>query len=375
MTGHYKLWSLCRLLSQNRINARTSSPSLNTGKQSPPDPIAAWLDLVSGAGELSLVDTGRLDTIIREMSYPREQYPSILYFAGNSTRINALRGLFPQNNIMRRGPSGLVRVHISTSTAHTAAPTILLESNPFSQNGLGDTACLNGPAADYQRRPLSWQNTGTLAETQQDIVTNCILPWTHILCLFVSSQGEIERALRLLKQPPRVLTVGGRRVPQLMRVVMVLTQDLNGAKEVIPQSRLQSPHAHTTILDLRNREELSDVAAFEPLRRLLLDEIRVTKEAQKANGLEFSALHLLDLWKESLRLYYSKQDGSPNLDCLMFAREGRNAAIYECLAEFLKEARNVACPANEAAEFIASALLMDAYPPEMHRKALALNFS
>lgn len=57
--------------------------------------MAAWLDLVSGAGELSLVDTGRLDTIIREMSYPREQYLSILYFAGNSTRMNALRGLFP----------------------------------------------------------------------------------------------------------------------------------------------------------------------------------------------------------------------------------------------------------------------------------------
>ena len=336
--------------------------------------MAAWLDLVAGAGERSLVDTGRFDAIVQEMSYPQEQYPSVIYFAGNGMRMHALRGLFPRNNVTRRGPSGLVRLHISTSTAHTAAPTILLESNPFSLHGLGDTAWLKGCAADFQRYALPrGQNTRTLAEAQQDIITNCIFPWTHILCLFVSSGSEIQRARSLLDQPPPALTVGGRRVPQLMRVVIVLTQDPNGANEAIPQTCLQFSHPHVSMLDLRSREGLSDAVAFEPLRLLLLDEVQVVKKAQKTDSLEFSAIHLQALWHETLRLYNHAQGGCPPvLDCLLFARAGRapNTAIGECLGEFLSQARDVACSASQAAEFIASALLMDAYPPEMHRKAL-----
>lgn len=336
--------------------------------------MAAWLDLFAGAGEPSLVDTGRLDAIVQEMGYPQEQYPSVIYFAGNGMRMHALRGLFPRNNVMRRGPSGLVRLHISTSTAHTAAPTILLESNPFSLHGLGDTSWLKGSAADFQRYALPrGLNTRTVAEAQQDIITNCILPWTHILCLFVSSRIEIERARSLLEQPPPALTVGGHRVPQLMRAVIVLTQDPNSGNEVIPQACLQFSYPHMSLLDLRSREGLSEAVAFEPLRRLLLDEVRIVKDAQRINGLEFSAIHLQALWRETLRLYNHAQDGRPLvLDCLLFARAGRapNTAIRECLGEFLSQARDVACSASQAAEFIASALLMDAYPPGMHRKAL-----
>jgi len=77
--------------------------------------MAAWLDLVHDSTGWALVDTGRMDQIVQDMSHPATQYPSLVYFLGNRNRVPALRSLFPQNNITRRGPAGLARLHLSAS--------------------------------------------------------------------------------------------------------------------------------------------------------------------------------------------------------------------------------------------------------------------
>ena len=184
--------------------------------------MAAWLDLVSDAEGWSLVDTGRFEELLQGMSHPKEQYPSLIYFAGNGARINALRALFPHNNVTRKGPSGLARLHISTSTAHTENPTIFVEGNPFTQNGLGDTKWLRGSTEKHRRFPMSSvDGTRPLATVQQNMIKRFILPWTHILCLFVNSASEIKQAQDLLQSPSRKLTVGNQPLPELMRVVIV----------------------------------------------------------------------------------------------------------------------------------------------------------
>lgn len=101
--------------------------------------MAAWLDLVNEDGVWSLVDTSRLEELVQGMPYPKSQYPCLIYFAGNSTRMKALQALFPQNNVTRKGPAGLIRLHLSTKTAHTENPIIFAESNICSEQSLGDS--------------------------------------------------------------------------------------------------------------------------------------------------------------------------------------------------------------------------------------------
>ncbi|KAJ5795906.1 uncharacterized protein N7518_004446 [Penicillium psychrosexuale] len=125
--------------------------------------MAAWLDLLSDVTGRSLVDTGRFEEIIQGMSHPNSQYPSFIYFAGNGNRIKALQALFPHNNVTRKGPTGLIRIHLSTTTAHTEHPILFAESNPFSQAG--------------------------------------ILPWTQVLCLFVNTISEMQDVQQLLEAP------------------------------------------------------------------------------------------------------------------------------------------------------------------------------
>ena len=57
------------------------------------------------------------------------------------------------------------------------------------------------------------------------------------------------------------------------------------------------------------------------------------------------------------------------IDCLREAREHQqvNPIITECLREFLSQSANIV-PIDNIHAFIASTLLMDTYPPEIHSK-------
>lgn len=140
--------------------------------------MAAWLDLLSDVTGRSLVDTGRFGDIIQGMSHPNSQYPSFIYFAGNGNRIKALQALFPHNNVTRKGPTGLIRIHLSTTTAHTEHPIIFAESNPFSQAGVGDTCLIRWSGDKHRRYSISLGESQPLADLQQDVIRQKILPWT-----------------------------------------------------------------------------------------------------------------------------------------------------------------------------------------------------
>jgi hypothetical protein len=58
------------------------------------------------------------------------------------------------------------------------------------------------------------------------------------------------------------------------------------------------------------------------------------------------------------------------IGCLRHARERLpvRATFITGFTEFLKQASKDAWPASDIHVFVASALLMDAYPPGMHRK-------
>ncbi|CAG7970680.1 unnamed protein product [Penicillium salamii] len=333
--------------------------------------MAAWLDLCSDTTGRSLVDTGRLNEIVQGMSHPNSQYPSFVYFAGNGNRIKALQALFPRNNITRKGPTGLIRAHLSTATAHTENPIIFAESNLFSQAGVGDTSLLRWSGENHQRYPISLGESQPLAELQQEVIRQKVLPWTQVLCLFVDTVSEMQAVQQLLDAPFGTLSIGTQTIPRLMRVVIVLSEN---SKSEITEADMgfETPTAwigrhKVTILDIRDRSALSSNAAFEPLRRLVLDEVQGIQKERKRNCLSISAVHLNAFWGQNIQLQM-KGSNPNNLDCLSVARSAHKSdkAIASCLVEFQSQIGSSASHESEVYNFIASALLLDAYPPEMH---------
>lgn len=334
--------------------------------------MAAWLDLVHDSTGWALVDTGRMDQIVQDMSHPTTQYPSLVYFLGNRNRVPALHSLFPQNNITRRGPAGLARLHLSTTTASTEHPIWFVES------GLHDSTANHDDgrvvSADHHRHySLPPMTGGSAMDLKYHVWRRALFPWTSVLCLFVDGSAGLQAAHDLLDRSPTEIHAGRHPTSTGMRVIMALT-DPSAEYHTDPWEGLSSGFPNpdtsdptTSILDLRDRHDLSPCAAFEPLRRTLLDQIQISRDQRMQQGLLFSARHLNYLWNRTLS---GGQLVAPQarIDCLQIAREKLpvDPSLGHRLAEFLAHASRANCPPHEVHIVIASALLMDAYPPGMH---------
>ncbi|KAL2783605.1 hypothetical protein BJX66DRAFT_344781 [Aspergillus keveii] len=126
-----------------------------------------------------------------------------------------------------------------------------------------------------------------------------------------------------------------------------------------------------SILDLRDRHDLSPPAAFEPLRRTLLDQIQISREQRMQQGLFFSAQRLNHLWNRTL---CGGQLVTPEarIDCLQIAQEKLpvDPSLGHRLAEFLAYTSRAGCPSHDIHIVVASALLTDAVetspPAKLH---------
>ncbi|KAJ5288067.1 hypothetical protein N7478_003753 [Penicillium angulare] len=102
---------------------------------------------------------------------------------------------------------------------------------------------------------------------------------------------------KLFCKPRHDVQVGSHPITIRLRVLVVLTsQESPGSSEmaaILPQD--QSPEwlaPEICFLDLRDRHELSPVAAFEPLRCMILEKLNLARTEQDQQGSLFSAVHL-----------------------------------------------------------------------------------
>jgi hypothetical protein len=125
-------------------------------------------------------------------------------------------------------------------------------------------------------------------------------------------------------------------------------------------------------LDLRRRSDLSDVAMFEPLRRLLQARLTQIRDEEEREGRLFSAVHLNAFWKANLT-DEARFSNRGSLDLLAIARQGFPPACVQVnhVRRHFDQFTAPSLSQEQRNEFIASALLMDAYPPGMHSKSLS----
>lgn len=343
--------------------------------------MASWLDLISEAQGWTLVDTGRLEKLVEGMSHPHSQYPSLVLFAGNASRIKALQALFPHNNVTRRGPAGFTRLHLSTETAESEHPVLFAEGSLLRDSGLGGSSLCRWPTEKLRRYPIFHGRTSSITDIKQHVISKLLLPWTQVLCFFVNVAAEIQKVYQVLDVPRCKVKFGSQFVPNFLRVVIVITSnDERGSHDTALHQSIQrlkeDLKLQIIVVDLRDRHLLSPKAAFEPLRLEVLSQIQISRREQIEHGFAFSAQHLCTLWNRTLEQIKTRLE-SLTIDCLAIARENHklNLVTRNHIEVFLNEAANSGCEVNDTYPFIASTFLLNAYPPSMHRMLPFILFS
>lgn len=326
----------------------------------------AWLGLESEVGGWAVTDSGGMARVLAEMEHPLNQYPLIHLFVGRTAKAQALRSLYPHNNTGRQGGLGFARLHYAPVThPHTVI---------FIDGSLSRPTAKSCPRAPLRRYHIQNSTGRSYQEIQGLLYRRLLLPHADTWTLFADDIGGICQVENLLAAWCAALSSDALEPTCIARprLIVVLTdpQDTAGPLETLESTlravAIASLVASVRVLDLRDRALLSPVSRFEPLRRLLSQELDEAYLARRQAHELFSAIHLDWIWRKSLR-HVARQPTAP-FDCIRACHPDQppedQASRY--LRLFLDTADRAGAATDTVIPYVASALLMDAYPPGMH---------
>jgi hypothetical protein len=326
----------------------------------------AWLGLESEAGGWAVTDSGGMARVLAEMEHPQNQYPLIHLFVGRASKAQALRSLYPRNNTGRQSGLGFARLHYAPVThPHTVI---------FIDGSLSRPTAKSRAEAPLRRYHIQNSTGRPYQEIQSLLYRRLFLPRADTWTLFADDVGGICQVENLLAAWCAALSSDGLEPTSIARprLIVVLTdpQDAAGHPETVESTlravAVPSLVASVRVLDLRDRGPLSPVSRFEPLRRLLSQELDESYVARREAYELFSAIHLDWVWRKSL-LHVARTPTVP-FDCIRACHPDRRpqdqASRY--LRLFLDTAERAGAAPETVIHNVASALLMDAYPPGMH---------
>ena len=336
-----------------------------------------WLRL-SGGPEITIYDEDRMNRILQELHNPFTQKPSLLLFIGRRDKDIAIRNLFPNNNISRcrKRNGGVVNLRIDSNTINSDYPILFADSNPCQ-------FISSPPAVSYchEKRsyPISWgaASPGNLFNV---IHSRLLCLFADVICLFcdeVWGESEVIRCLGTWAtlgstplgssgiRPRVVIVIKGDNASPTYNVLQL--EDLTAS---IRQEEISRFFSSITILRLAHTS-ISSVSRHRPLREAVqrhLEEIRYLRQSLRCL---YSAVHLNYFFQMAVQHTANTCVLPFNFLRVSRLQTGLPADFEGHFSVFVRSCALHGIPQVVIASLIASSILLDAYPPRMHRKAVS----
>ncbi|KAL8673858.1 MAG: hypothetical protein Q9168_001723 [Polycauliona sp. 1 TL-2023] len=342
-----------------------------------------WLQF-SRQRDPSLLDPGRLGRIVQELGDPNFQYPSLVFFAGRKAKDVAVRQLFPWNNFKKSARNdGLATLQAETVSLQTKYPLFFAESDPFA----GTTLSTGTEHLCHESRshPLLWPGYGVDA-LYDHIHSRLLFLFTDVICIFAEDFLDMDNLIHQLRtwaklgRPtnlfpavrPRVIVVRKGVQPSPSPLYDLLDQE--DLRFNFRCQELVDYFSAVTVLHLAD-EQISPLSRHRRLKELLQRQVEEVRHARETYGCLYSAIHLNDLFTDAV-FHTTRTIGEP-FDFLLSSRKGNCdfTQYTEHLSTFLKLGALMNITQRASASYIASTILLDAYPPGMHRFDPAVVFT
>jgi hypothetical protein len=330
----------------------------------------SWLKFVhDGESEAAAISySGRLAQLVSEMSHKDSQCPSLAFFLGAKAKDDALQQLFPGDHGRRnrRADSGtVINLQLDRSSTHHSHPLLFADCNPSLRP---DFEWDEKPSrAMGQFYPLAHARSTSKLDLLEDILARLLFRFTDIICLFADDCGGLLGARCLLSGWAKR---NKQRTGNLWRPHVVVASRLTRVEDekimshaFKDDSDLQQAFASIAMIAVPI-EGIGRSGLGEYLRRTIV----LAREERASASVLFSAQHTNAFFQQALRHFI--QHPIEPFDFVRASRYGNEVTedIAMHLENFLQLTRTYEVPSLAACSFVASALLVDAYPPGMHSK-------
>ncbi|KAL1979255.1 hypothetical protein VTN96DRAFT_6394 [Rasamsonia emersonii] len=147
---------------------------------------ACWLDVGTGKdGAFIIRDLGSLAHVVGELTQPDGQYPVLSLFLGGRQKNEALRSLFPQNNIKRSQSDACVSLRCDVSSSASTAPLLFADSDPLRTPG----PWRESMAQQGTVHPILW-SASSANEVLRFIYARLLFLFADVVCIFANDTSS-----------------------------------------------------------------------------------------------------------------------------------------------------------------------------------------
>ncbi|KAI9732137.1 MAG: hypothetical protein M1834_004233 [Cirrosporium novae-zelandiae] len=333
-------------------------------------PHTSWLRISSGA-RAGLVNEARLARLVHSLNNPSSQFPRIVFFIGKGKKEIALKELFPENNIGRRQSQGIANLRLDYSTSNSNYPIFFADAVPFPQ-----VRDVQNTFNCHERTivPISWP--GYCSHSIPDIIfARLFFLFTDVLCLFADDYGGFEAVAQHLKIWASIHSASDLPLPLRPKVIVITSNSYGSTTHLMLKENefrhsLQQPDLSQSFSSIKlvslPGKHLSSLARHRRLKEIILNDLDDARETRLQHQFLFSALHL-----EAFFGLAVQHTASTLHSCFDFILASRNQNSLDNnfqnhILDFVRVCAKHKLPDPAITLFIASSILMDAYPPGMH---------
>jgi hypothetical protein len=340
-----------------------------------------WLGLGTQEGEVVLQETDRLQTLVEGHPNPETRYPSLLILIGRKTKSLVLQELASVRKTrkfrIRQARRG-VHLHIDASRSPHENP-ILYADSYFPTDFISNSIFQAERCHEIIKRPKHpLRLTGI--EAADYLFSRLLRPFSDVFCLFLADLGGIQSVVERLVswlEKGQAATVPKTANPTL---VLVVESDAPGFKverqvreellSMLEKKTARSIFDHffdVTVVSISAEGKLP-LRSRRRLKERLLNASDQGQARRLKIGMLFSATHFAAFFRHACDHFVKTCDVPFNFIKTSRLRNPVSLEIQKHLSRFLEHTSSLQELTQFAIPVIASSLLLNAYPPDMHGK-------
>ena len=334
-----------------------------------------WLRVYRGESGVGLQYTNRLHHISTSLPDPTNQRPSLLFFFGKQFKTRVLRALYPGNAISKCRNYGIANICLDPATQNDDYPILIADSCPdYTQVKLrGRNTCHE--TIDH---PVGWIDEADQQKQQylaDHALARLLSLFIDVLCIFAQDCGGLDGVVDMLTEWTVIGSASS--LPRAVRPRLVVVTSVPGHTfasaalqfrlRVLSDGKFSELFSSLNVVNVLALGRIPSREHFQGLAQALQHETHLIRAEKVNSHTLFSLIHIADFFDAALRQFAVSPQ---TFDFIQSSRELSpvSHSFQQHISTFMGLCSEHNIPASMIWDFIASVVIFDSFPPDMHSK-------
>jgi hypothetical protein len=202
-----------------------------------------------------------------------------------------------------------------------------------------------------------------------------IFLFVDVICIFAEDYGGLVGVVEKLTSWTEAGSASSLPVSIRPRIIVVTRMDGEGFDTEILHFRSQlfsipkflETSSSLNVVNIMGKLRPSSASQFSALREVLAQEAQASRLARASSSALFSSTHLASFFEKALIRFYKRPEAPFNF--IQASRDGNSVSreLRDHIDMLMSLCLENRLPESVPLTVIASAILLDSYPPDMHR--------